>query len=175
MPDSTDNADSELVPFEEVYRRNADRIYRFCLGQVRNISIAEDLGAATFEAAYNSYAKTRPAPDEVHLWLFRIAHNLVIDHRRKESRRDRINQIIGRTGASENSIEQIAATNAELAKVLAVMAQMKKRDRQLIALRVAGGLSNREAADVLRISEVVAAGAYHRALARFRRISEETP
>ncbi len=110
-----------------------------------------------------------PEPDGITAWLFRIARNHIIDHQRKEKRRDRIHQLLGRSRISARSVESIAEVNDALAKVLDMLDTLNPRDREIVALRVAGGLTSREVADVVGISEVAATGAYYRALDRIVR------
>jgi RNA polymerase sigma-70 factor (ECF subfamily) len=156
----------EALSFDQVYSLYADRVYRFCLGWVRDEALAEDLGSATFESALKAYTERRPEPDGLAAWLFRIARNLIIDHQRKEKRRDRIHQLLGRSRPQGQTIEAIAETNADLAKVLQMLSRLTPRDREIVALRVAAGLTSREVAEVLGMSEVAATGAYYRALDR---------
>jgi RNA polymerase sigma-70 factor (ECF subfamily) len=161
------------LPFEEVYAKYAERVFRFCLWQVQDPALAEDIAAETFISAYAAYEKRQPAPDGVRLWLFRIARNLVVDHRRRESRLDRIVQKLGRANNNRvESIEQVAETHAELAQMLKVLAKMKKRDAKLIALRAGAELSTHEVAALLGMSEKAVRNATARALVRFRKLSE---
>lgn len=70
--------------FEGLLDRYRDRIFSFILRMVRNTSDAEDLAQETFLKAFrglSSYDATRPLLS----WLFRIAHNTVIDFKRKTS------------------------------------------------------------------------------------------
>jgi RNA polymerase sigma-70 factor (ECF subfamily) len=160
------------LPFEEVYTRYAERVFRFCLWQVQDPALAEDMAAEAFISAYAAYQKRQPEPDGVRLWLFRIARNQVIDHRRRERRLDRIMQRLGRADTRVESIEHIAETHVELAQMLKVLARMKNRDAKLIALRVGGELSTHEIAALLGMSEKAVRNATGRALLRFRKLSE---
>lgn len=164
---------SHPPPFERVYKEFSERIYYACLAQVHNVAVAEDLAAETFLAAYVAYERTKPTSGMVAPWLFRIARNLVTDHRRKERRRDRINQLLGRATAGPRNIEDIASTNSELAEMLGVISQLKARDQRLLSLRVFGELTNREVGQVMGMSEIAAMSAVHRALQRFRSLREK--
>jgi RNA polymerase sigma-70 factor, ECF subfamily len=175
MHGANDPSTSEFPPFEEVYERCRERVYHYCLLQTHDMPAAEDIAAQTFMAAYAAYDKRRPDPDTVHLWLFRIARNLAHDHRRKERRRNQLLQLLGRTPEPTDSVERVAETNADLDRVLAVLAKMKERDRRLIALRAAGDLSFREIGEIVDMPEASVTVATHRAYERFRRLNRETP
>ena len=167
---------SEFPSFEEVYQRCRAQVYRYCLLQTHDPALAEDIAAQTFMAAYRAYDRRRPDPDTVHLWLFRIARNLANDHHRKERRRRQLLQILGRRAEDRvGSIEGHAEINADLARVLAVMAKMKERDRRLIALRAAGDLSFREIGEIVGMPEASVTVATHRAYEKFRRLHQEMP
>jgi RNA polymerase sigma factor (sigma-70 family) len=166
---------SEFPSFEEVYQRCHARLYHYCLLQTHDATLAEDITAQTFMAAYRVYDKRKPDPDTVHLWLFRIARNLTHDHHRKERRSKQLLQILGRNEDRVGSIEGSAEINADLARVLAVMAKMKERDRRLIALRAAGDLSFREIGEIVGMPEASVTVATHRAYERFRRLNQEMP
>jgi RNA polymerase sigma-70 factor (ECF subfamily) len=77
-------------------------------------------------------------------------------------------RMLGQGAAAHGDVEQIVATNEALAETLRVLAKLKPRDRRLVALRVAAGLSNREVAEVMNLSEGTVGVAMHRALERFR-------
>lgn len=67
--------------FESVYREHAAAIYRYLYWQTRDAALASDLTADVFERAWRSrgsltYGSARP-------WLYRIARNRLIDHRRR--------------------------------------------------------------------------------------------
>jgi RNA polymerase sigma-70 factor (ECF subfamily) len=166
------NFDQALLSFEQVYEQFSARVFRFCLLQVRDWATAEDLASETMLSAYNSYAKTAPPPERVHVWLFRIARNLIIDHARREKRRSLILQTF-RGSQATRDVEEIAEANSELAEVVKVLAQMKQRDRRIIAMRIAARLSTKEIAELLGVSENTATVTLHRALERFRKLAAQ--
>jgi RNA polymerase sigma-70 factor (ECF subfamily) len=175
VTDRASDSSSEPIDFDEIYRLYSIRVFRYCLGQVRNIALAEDLGADTFAAAYVAYGKKPPGPEAIAPWLFRIARNLIIDHNRRERRRGRIDGLLGRSRPRPQTVEEIAATSERLAEVVRLMGQMRERDRMLLGLRLAAGLSNHDTAEILGMGEAAATQAYNRALERFRKLSERSP
>src|SRR5215469_893871 len=75
-----------LVPFEEVYRCHAGSVHRFCLSQVCDQAVAEDLTHETFVRAFVAYERVRPDLDAARAWLLAIARNLCTDHHRRRGR-----------------------------------------------------------------------------------------
>ena len=88
--------DAAVTPFDEVYRDHADAIYRFCVSQLRDQDVAEDVAGDVFAAAFGAYGRVRPSPAGVRTWLFRIARNAVIDQYRREGRRRSLIARIGK-------------------------------------------------------------------------------
>ncbi len=167
--------EAAVTPFDEVYRNHADAVYRFCVSQVRDPDVAEDLAGDVFAAAFAAYQRVRPDPAGVRTWLFRIARNAVIDQYRREGRRRSLIARIGRDRAFPDSVEENVEQRFDLQSVVAAMETLRERDRQLVGLRVAGGLSYAEVGQVIGMRESAAKMATHRALERVRaRLREMT-
>jgi RNA polymerase sigma-70 factor (ECF subfamily) len=166
--------ESAVTPFDEVYREHADAVFRFCVSQVRNPAVAEDVTGDVFASAFAAYGRVRPDPEGVRPWLFRIARNAVIDQYRREGRRHSLLARIGRDRGATATVEESAEQRSALASICAAIETLSRRDRQLVGLRVAGGLSFAEVAGVLGMREGAAKMATHRALERLRARLEET-
>jgi RNA polymerase sigma-70 factor (ECF subfamily) len=156
-----------LLPFEAVYQRHAGPVYRFCLSQVGNVATAEDVAADTFAAALAAYERVRPEEQGLRPWLFRIARNQAIDHRRRQGRA-RLFLERHRQARDPERVEDAALLRAQLRDVIAAMGRLSRRDRQLLGLRLAAGLSFAEIAAVTGMREAGARVAAHRALKRLR-------
>ena len=154
--------------FEIVYRVHVDAVYRFCLSQVRNPALAEDLAADTFTSAYAAYPRVQPASNVVRPWLFRIARNQTIDHGRRFRRGLRAIGVLQARPAEARSVENAAQQRDDLRRVVAAITTLRPRDRVLVGLRVASALPFSEIAEIVGISEVAARAATHRALERVR-------
>jgi RNA polymerase sigma-70 factor (ECF subfamily) len=163
-----------LVPFEEVYRRHAGSVHRFCLSQVCDQTVAEDLTHETFVRAFVAYERARPDLDAVRAWLLTIARNLCVDHHRRHGRwRRLLARMAERPGPPAGpDVEVVAQRKVDLARVTAALAMFRERERQLIGMRVAADLSYREIAQVLRISEAAAKAGTHRAITKLRALLE---
>jgi RNA polymerase sigma-70 factor (ECF subfamily) len=164
------DASAVRTPFEEVYRTQVDRVYAFCLSQVRNAADAEDLTAEVFASAFAAWNRAAPEPDRVQAWLIGIARNASIDHYRRGRRRAVLASVLGRTAEQERlpDVESGVVLRDELAQVLHQAGQLRPRDRLLIGLRVAADLSYAEIAEVAQLTEHAATVATRRALARLR-------
>ncbi len=167
-----DAAESSTRPFEQVYRDHAARVYRYCLSQVSNRGDAEDLAADVFAAAFHAFAGADVPPEAEPSWLLRIARNAVIDYRRKRSRRSALVARFfgGQTEADPRvDVEGEVVVRDEVRQVLAAMAHLSDKDRMVLGLRIAAGLSYAEVGGVMGLSDHAATMACKRALTRLRR------
>ena len=79
--------DGENISFQILLTRYKSRIFSFIMSKVKNRDIAEDLFQDTFIKVINSLQKGKYNEEGKFLpWMMRIAHNLVIDHFRKQSK-----------------------------------------------------------------------------------------
>ena len=159
----------ELLPFEEVYRRHADDVFRFCLFQLRDVAAAEDVAADTFVSAFAEYERISPPEDKVRVWLIRIARNDVIDHKRRAQRwRLVMIKLQRERHIAVSEVDGLAGTSEDLAEVLEAMRDLSERDRLLVSLRCAADLSFDEVGKVAGMSTKNATTATRRALERLR-------
>ncbi len=155
--------------FEDVYREHAAAVYRFCLSQLRDAGRAEEAAAEALASACLSWQRARPDAESLRPWLFRIARNAAVDQQRRAARSRRLlDRLRGGAAAVAGDVESEVSLRDDLRAVVAATARLGQRDRQVLGLRTAAGLSHAEVARVLGISEGAAKVATHRALVRLR-------
>ena len=158
------------LPFTSVYEQHADAVYRYCLAMLGDPAAAEDVAAEAFSNAYAAWSRLPQVDEEgARRWIFRIARNAALDHLRRGRRRSLLLWRLGSSCASHQAdVETVASIRAELRGVLDALGGMRRRDRELVGMRVAAGLSYAEIAELVGISEQAARTATGRALARVR-------
>jgi RNA polymerase sigma-70 factor (ECF subfamily) len=157
--------------FDALYRRSFARVYAYVASLLRDRSAAEEVTAQVFERAYRKRRGYRASRGSADTWLFGIARNAALDELRRR----------GRRAALEAEPEDAAVTTAEeqaeraIARetVRAAMRTLDPRERELVALKFAGGLSNVEIARVLGVSESNAGTKLHRVLEKLREACHE--
>ena len=152
--------------FEDLYRRTFPRVYAYVASLLRDRSAAEEVTAQAFERAYRRRSSYRASRGPVEAWLFGIARNAALDELRRQRRRARLeDEPAGAAASVEEETEGLLRRET----VRAALASLDARERDLIALKFAGGLSNAEIAHVLGMSESNAGTRLHRTIEKLRR------
>jgi RNA polymerase sigma factor (sigma-70 family) len=159
--------DSPAERFEDLYRRTFPRVYAYVASLLRDRSAAEEVTAQAFERAYRRRSSYRHGRGPVEAWLFGIARNAALDELRRRSRRAQLED--SAVAAAGTSTEDEADGLLRRETVRSALASLDPRERDLIALKFAGGLSNAEIAGVLGMSESNAGTKLHRTIEKLRR------
>ncbi|HEY8922379.1 MAG TPA: RNA polymerase sigma factor [Candidatus Limnocylindria bacterium] len=158
-------AQSDRAAFEVLYRRYLDRVYGYAFYQLRDHHDAEDATERTFLAALKALPEYRDEGATFRAWLFRIAHNTIINARRSRFRRHTEPLPDGLDRIAPNSDPAGLVVEADEARrVLRAVAELPDDRRQVVLLRFVDGLSSREIGQVMDRSEGAARVLLHRAL-----------
>jgi RNA polymerase sigma factor (sigma-70 family) len=164
-------ASSHAEGFAELYERTFPRVYAYVASLLRDRAAAEDVTSQAFERAYRKRRSYRPGRGSMDAWLFGIARNAALDELRKRKRRAVLEV------DPEDTASRSPHDHAELAirreTVRAALASLDGQERDLIALKFAGGLSNAEIARVLGMSESNAGTRLHRTITKLREACHE--
>jgi len=151
--------------FAAIYDDHVWDVYGFFGYRVRDRSQAEDLTQATFERALQAWARYDPERASPRTWLLAIAHNLLIDHYRRD--RSGLHEPIDERddvgGPWED--EQSIGIGPDLARALSALSQ---RERELIALRFGGDLTGPEIAELTGLTLANVQQILSRSLRRLR-------
>jgi RNA polymerase sigma-70 factor (ECF subfamily) len=147
---------------------------------MRDRSLAEDIFQETFLKVINSLREGKYRDDGRFLsWVMRIAHNLIIDHFRKERQNSVISNdnyegdLFNSRHLSEANIEDNLVYNQIIDDVRALLDELPDDQREVVMLRHYAGLSFREIADQTNVSINTALGRMRYALINIRKMMEE--
>ncbi len=159
--------------FEVLYRRAFPRVYAYVASLLRDRAAAEDVTAQAFERAYRRRRSFRSSRGTHEAWLFGIARNAALDELRRRKRR-----VALEAEPADDSLRVAPEDQAELAlrreTVRAALAGLSGHERDLVALKFAGGLANAEIARVLGTSESNVGTRLHRTIEKLRRACHDT-
>jgi RNA polymerase sigma-70 factor, ECF subfamily len=154
---------------EELYLLHFDRIYSYLHLAVGNKHDAEDLTTQTFLKMLESISRYRIGKAPFSAWLFRIAHNLAMDHFRAGKRVQPTEEIPEREDMAEASAEDRAMQEIGRGSMLELIAALSEDQQQVLTLKFVFGFSNVETATILDKTEGAVKSLQHRALAALQK------
>jgi RNA polymerase sigma-70 factor (ECF subfamily) len=166
------SAPTSWARFESLYRSSRDDVYAYVMTLLRDPAAAEDVTALAFERAYRRRRTFDRRRGEERGWLFGIARNAALDELR---RRRRVAALV--TEPSEEAMtddDDEAEVALRRTALQAALAQLPAREREIVALKFHGGLSNAELARVLGISESNAGTLLYRTMEKLRKACNAT-
>ncbi len=167
------------LAIEQLILRHKNRIYTYIYYKVKDEELAEDIFQDTFikvintikKGAYNDEGKFLP-------WVMRIAHNLMIDHFRKNARMPLVKgsedfDIFDVLASPDKNVEQSIETS-QLFKHLKVLVRNLPNDqKEVIMMRLYYNMSFKEIADMTNVSINTALGRMRYALINLRKMIDE--
>jgi RNA polymerase sigma-70 factor (ECF subfamily) len=154
---------------EELYLLHFDRIYSYLHMSVGNRHDAEDLTTQTFLKMLESIGRFQWRSAPFSAWLFRIAHNLAMDHFRANRRWQPEEDVPEPPGSEEPSAELQAMHSIGRQSMLELIDGLSDDQRQVLTLKFVFTFSNGEVATILGKSEGAVKSLQHRALATLQR------
>ena len=154
---------------EELYLIYFDRIYSYLHMSVGNRHDAEDLTTQTFLKMLESIGKFRFQAAPFSAWLFRIAHNLAMDHFRAARRWQPEEEVPEPQGSEEASAEEEALQAIGQKSMLELIEGLSPEQQQVLTLKFVFNFGNGEAATILGKTEGAVKSLQHRALASLQK------
>jgi RNA polymerase sigma-70 factor, ECF subfamily len=149
---------------EELYLRHFDRIYSYLHMSVGNRYDAEDLTTQTFVKMLESIGRFRWQAAPFSAWLFRIAHNLAMDHFRATRRWQPEEDVPEPPGSEEASAEDQAMHVLGRESMLELIDKLSPEQQQVLTLKFVFNFPNAEVATILGKTEGAIKSLQHRAL-----------
>jgi RNA polymerase sigma factor (sigma-70 family) len=148
------------------------RVYAYVRYRIADVAEAEDLTSEILERALTHLASYDARKGAFSTWLFSIAHNALVNYLKRRQRRDSylvdLDERLEDLAADTPSPEQVVLRREETARMLKCVRTLSLRQQEILSLRFAGQLTNREIAKVLRMNERTVSVTILRALRRLR-------
>jgi RNA polymerase sigma-70 factor (ECF subfamily) len=146
----------------EIYDRYAHQIYRYIYHRLGSRHLAEDLTGEVFVRFIRAGVK----PEKNIAYLYRCAHNLIVDHLRRNP--DLAESLDERLAAHHSDPAWITEIEAERFRLRRAISRLTPEQQQVIVLKYVEGFSNAEVGLILGKPEGSVKALQHRALARMR-------
>jgi RNA polymerase sigma-70 factor (ECF subfamily) len=160
--------DSEAT-FERAYESEFPRVYGYVRYRVGDRDTADDLTSQAFLRALDRLSTFDPGRAPFPAWLLGIARNVVRDHLRARRRWGWLSLgWLRERASSDPTPEQAAIRGEQEQQLLAALGGLSERERDVLGLKFAGGLTNRAIARLIRLSESHVGVIVYRAVGKLR-------
>ena len=163
----------DATSFGRLYEKYFDKVYGYLSFKMGNATEAEDVTEQVFLKALESLGGYKWTGVPFQAWLFRIAHNLMVDSLRRRSRRpsEPLEQAMDMTDTRpSNDPEAMLAQTLTREGLTQAVDRLTELQKQVISLKFAGGLSNAEVANHMGKTEGAVKSLQHAALASLQRL-----
>ncbi|HXZ94371.1 MAG TPA: sigma-70 family RNA polymerase sigma factor [Dehalococcoidia bacterium] len=156
----------------DLYDEYYDKIAHYAYVRIGDRTQAEDIASEVFLKALDSIKKYQERGLPMQAWLFKIAHNLVVDHLRGMTQREAIS--IDTIEIRDESDPEVAMERKmELERVTEAMKKLSEKQREVLRLRFFGGLTSKEVGNLLDKSDGAVREMQRAALEKLRELMAE--
>lgn len=166
--------DFDSEAWSTIYQRYYPKVYAYIYRRLETFTRqeAEDVAANVFLRAVEGIGSFSYRGIPLSAWLFRIAHNQLVDHFRQKGKSN-TQPLTEGTPVESTTVQDTTEATLIREELNAALKNLTEDQRQVVLLKFFGGLSNAEVAPIIRKSEGAVKALQHRALASLRRILEK--
>ena len=155
--------------FAQLYEEHFDKIYRYVALRMGDRTEAEDITQQVFLKALQSISSFRWKGIPFSAWLFRIAHNQVVDYLRKKTKQATVP--VDESSISLSSDPQLLLEQkVNIEQLASATKQLTEIQHEVISLRFASGLPIAEVAKIMGKSQGAVKALQHSAIVALRKV-----
>lgn len=176
-------ADGNTAAFDILLLRYKRKVFSYIMLSVKDSDLANDIFQDTFIKAVTTIRNRKYAEmGKFSAWIMRIAHNLIIDHYRRnvadnmvsgEQEDDMGHTVFDSLPVYDRSMEDVMVENQVLEDVKQLVYMLPESQRSVLLMRFYQDLSFKEIADKQGVSINTALGRMRYAILNLRRMAEE--
>lgn len=151
----------------QLYEENFDKIYRYVVVRIGDKMEAEDVTQQVFLKALRSISSFKWKGVPFSAWLFRLAHNQVVDYFR--SKKKAAVPLDESLVSDDDSPQELTEHKFDIDRLLSATQRLTEAQREVISLRFAGGLSVAEVSGVMGRSQGAVKALQHSAILALRK------
>jgi len=154
--------------FAQLYEEHFDRIYRYVALRIRDKTEAEDVTQQVFVNALQSISSFKWKGIPFSAWLFRIAHNQVVDYLRKKTKQA-TTPLDESLASSDSNPQLMAEYSLDIEQLASATKRLTEAQHEVISLRFGGELSIAQVAKVMGKSQGAVKALQHSAIVALRK------
>ena len=160
---------NDEVAFAQLYEEYFDKIYRYVTIRIGDKMEAEDITQQVFLNAIKAISSFKWKGVPFSAWLFRIAHNQVVDYLRKKTKRTSV-PLEESLVASGDDPHEVFERKLNIERLTSATKRLTPAQQEVISLRFAGEMSIAEVARVMARSEGAVKALQHSAIVALRKV-----
>lgn len=167
------------IAFETLIRKHKDKVFAFILSKIKNYNLAHDVFQDTFIKVINSLKRGKYNEEGKFVpWVMRIAHNLVIDHFRRQKKTRSIAptddfDIFDVISNEEKNAEENMITDQITSDVRKLIEELPEDQKEVLKMRYYRDMSFKEIAKITDVSINTALGRMRYAVINLRKLVEK--
>lgn len=155
--------------FINIYDYYLPRVYKYIRCRINNQDEAEDLTSKVFEQVLTNIGRYNPERAPFTTWIFTITHNILTDFFRMRERRQIVSiELLGELACARSGPADAVVQNETREELLRALSRLIERERNIIGLKFAAGLSNRAISEMIGLTESNVAVILYRALKKMK-------
>jgi len=159
--------------FEQLYADHWREVLGYALRRTGSPSDAADVASEVFLVVWRRRDEV-PGHDDFRPWLYGVARNVLLNHRRGERRRERLGALLlSAVDEQHPDTADVVVDRDQHQALIDAVGGLPEPDRELVTLVSWDGLSPTEAAMALQTNPVTARVRLHRGRKRLRASLEE--
>lgn len=162
----------DSVAFGQLYERLVDRVYRYIYFRVTDDQTAEDLTSKVFLKAWEHLPRFKAGESPFIAWLYRIAHNTVIDYYRTKKETVHLDEIADLPSSRPLPDEQYD-TRFDAQSLRGALQRLTDLQREVVTMKLIDGMRTEEIAAKLKKSPGAVRALQMRALQSLATIMQE--
>lgn len=161
----------DQAAFAALYNAHVEKIYKYIYYKVGNAPDAEDLCEQVFLKAWEAIGRYTWCGYPFSSWLYKLAHNLVVDYYRTRRESLPLNDVVLTPGETVDP-EIAFGQHLDAAELREAIAQLTDEQRQVVLLKFIEGYENSEIAQMMSKKESAIRALQYRALRGLQNILE---
>jgi RNA polymerase sigma-70 factor (ECF subfamily) len=166
--------------FEILLTKYKQRIYSFIYSKIKDRNIADDVFQDTFIKVIQTLKKGKYNEEGRFVsWVMRIAHNLIIDHFRRQQRMpmydtyDHEQDVFYRLSEPSKNIEDMIIDSQIKSDITALMLELPENQYEVLKMRLFQDMSFKEIAERTNVSINTSLGRMRYGLINLRKLIDE--